>query len=295
MYLGIDTSNYTTSAAIYSESAVFDKRRLLTVKAGELGLRQSDAFYQHVNALPILLEELDLQGVTAISVSDRPRCAEGSYMPCFLAGVNIAKTLAHALQVPLVTASHQQGHLAAAILSIGNTELYSRKFLAWHVSGGTTELLLVEPELKAECIGGTSDLNAGQVIDRAGVLFGLGFPCGAELDKLSQASDKTLQGKLTVNNLEFSLSGLQNQSETFHRQNETQANIANFIFSSIAGAIGKVTRNALLIYGDMPVLFCGGVSSNSVLRSELEGFLFAKPSACSDNAVGVAWLASKKR
>ena len=187
--LGLDTSNYTTSAAVFDGGEGRNLARLLEIRPGELGLRQSDALFQHVKRLPALLEELGqeggLQGLSAVGASTRPRAVEGSYMPCFLAGEGQGRGIASALGVPFYAHSHQQGHLAAAAWSAGRLDLLDRPFLAWHLSGGTTELLLVRPEgtsVAAEIIGGTSDISAGKLIDRAGVLMGLPFPAGKALD-----------------------------------------------------------------------------------------------------------------
>ena len=183
--LGIDTSNYTTSAAVFDGSGGYNAGRLLEVRPGELGLRQSDALFQHIKHLPGRFAELRaegwLTGLSAVGASARPRAVEGSYMPCFLAGEGQGRTLADALGVPFYAVSHQQGHIAAAAWSAGRLELLDRPMLAWHLSGGTTELLYVEPDgvnVRAQCVGGTSDISAGQLIDRTGVLLGLPFPAG---------------------------------------------------------------------------------------------------------------------
>ena len=90
---------------------------------------------------------------------------------------------------PFYAHSHQQGHLAAAAWSAGRAELLDAPFLAWHLSGGTTELLLVKPKdyaVEAEIIGGTSDLSAGQLIDRTGLLLGLQFLSGQLVQGLTR-------------------------------------------------------------------------------------------------------------
>ena len=148
--LGFDTSNYTTSVAIFDGASGENQSRLLPVKAGALGLRQADALFAHVKSLPALtgglFSHVDPGSVAAVGVSTRPRAVEGSYMPCFLAGVCLAQTVAALLKVPLVEVSHQQGHLAAALWSAGRQELFASPFLAWHLSGGTTELLYTQPQ-----------------------------------------------------------------------------------------------------------------------------------------------------
>ena len=181
--LGLDTSNYTTSVAVFDGVEGRNEGRILDVRPGELGLRQSDALFQHVRNLPARFEALReadcLHDIKAVCASTQPRAIEGSYMPCFLAGENQGRTLAMTLDVPFLSVSHQQGHLAAAAWSAGHTELLDAPFLAWHLSGGTTELLHVTPKgwnVEATAIGGTDDISAGQLIDRTGVLLGLQFP-----------------------------------------------------------------------------------------------------------------------
>ena len=178
--IGFDTSNYTTSAAVFGGGRAENRGRLLTVPQGALGLRQSDALFQHVKRLHLMVEQLRAEGaigrIAAVGASTRPREVEGSYMPCFLVGEGAGRTLASALGAPFYPCSHQQGHVAAAAWSAGREDLLDRPHLAWHLSGGTTELLRVEPEghtVRAEVIGGTSDISAGQLVDRTGVLLGL--------------------------------------------------------------------------------------------------------------------------
>ncbi len=184
--LGIDTSNYTTSAAVSRDGRItFFRKKLLDVGNGERGLRQSDALFQHVTRLPEILEGISADGTPdAVGVSTKPRDAEGSYMPCFLAGVSAASSAASALGVPLYGFSHQRGHIAAALYSAGREDLLNGRFLAFHLSGGTHELLLCDNG-DIKITGKTLDISAGQLIDRVGVATGLGFPCGAEMEKLS--------------------------------------------------------------------------------------------------------------
>ena len=184
-YIGFDTSNYTTSAALFDGDAqvMTSERRLLPVKAGQLGLRQSDAVFHHTAALPEIFGMLpEMQNVAAVGVSARPRDAEGSYMPCFLAGVSAASCAAKSLNVPLYAFSHQAGHIAAALWSAGRDDLFQQEFLAFHVSGGTTELVHVFPDdekiLRTELLLSSLDLKAGQAVDRIGVMLGFPFPAG---------------------------------------------------------------------------------------------------------------------
>ena len=289
--LGIDTSNYTTSAAVFDGSGGYNAGRLLEVRPGELGLRQSDALFQHIKHLPGRFAELQaegwLTGLSAVGASTRPRAVEGSYMPCFLAGEGQGRTLADALGVPFYAVSHQQGHIAAAAWSAGRLELLDRPMLAWHLSGGTTELLYVEPDgvnVRAQCVGGTSDISAGQLIDRTGVLLGLPFPAGKALDALASKSGPVRGFPVKLNGLTFSLSGMENKGKAL-------AEIARFTLETVASAVRRATDAARKRWPGLPVLCSGGVASNRLLRTVMSDAAFAGPQYSTDNAMGAAILA----
>ena len=300
--LGLDTSNYTTSAAVFDGEGGRNQGRLLEVRPGELGLRQSDALFQHVKHLPEVVEALlgeeGLGTVQAVGASTRPRAVEGSYMPCFLAGASQGQVLSQVLGVPFYAFSHQQGHLAAAAWSAGRLDLLDRPFLAWHLSGGTTELLRVEPEedgvaVRAEILGGTSDISAGQLIDRTGVLLGLPFPAGKEVEKLSRQAQKREYYKVKVKDLTFSLSGMENKVRQMVQRGEEPAEIAWFAQETVCRVVQACTKAAMEQYPGLPVLCSGGVASNGRLKELLRqncGALFAQPQFSTDNAMGTAVL-----
>ena len=300
--LGLDTSNYTTSAAVFDGERGRNQGRLLEVRPGELGLRQSDALFQHVKHLPEVVEALlgeeGLGIVQAVGASTRPRAVEGSYMPCFLAGASQGQVLSQVLGVPFYAFSHQQGHLAAAAWSAGRLDLLDRPFLAWHLSGGTTELLRVEPEedgvaVRAEILGGTSDISAGQLIDRTGVLLGLSFPAGKGVEKLSRQAQKREYYKVKVNGLTFSLSGMENKVRQMVQRGEEPAEIAWFAQETVCRVVQACTKAAMEAYPGLPVLCSGGVASNGRLKELLRqncGALFAQPQFSTDNAMGTAVL-----
>lgn len=271
-----------------SERHVQDERIPLVVPEGQTGLRQNDAYFQHGKNLPELIGRFEsLRDVAAIAVSSRPRSVEGSYMPCFMAGVSLAKCLSSALSVKVFEVSHQEGHLAAAIYSSGRTDLFDKSFCAWHVSGGTTELLKVEPSLRAEVIGGTNDSSAGQIIDRVGKRLGLPFPAGPSLEKLAEKHKKELKRKLTVKGSVFSLSGLENQALRFIEEGLASEDIAFFVLKSIADVIEKASDTGPY----QELLCCGGVMSNAYIKSRLPDAVWASKETSSDNAVGAAFLA----
>lgn len=212
-------------------------------------------------------------------------------MPCFLAGESQGKTLAQILGVPFYAFSHQQGHMAAVLWSAGRMELMDKPMLVWHLSGGTTELLHVEPGLRAKKIGGTEDLSAGQLVDRTGLLLGLQFPAGKALDALADGVEiKPFPVK--IREMSFSLSGMQNKVQQKYKAGMSPEETAAFALGCIAGAVKRATQEALSRYGDLPVIFTGGVSSNTILRKIMEplGGVFSAPQYSTDNAMGVAVL-----
>ena len=298
--IGFDTSNYTTSIAYYDGINGENHSKLLPVKEGALGLRQSDAVFHHTASLPELsgrlFSHISVDTVTAVGVSTRPRAVEGSYMPCFLVGYSHAKLLADSLQVPLIECSHQQGHVAASLWSAGRMDLMDRPHLAWHLSGGTTELLLVEPDGYSVCcnrIGGTTDISAGQLIDRTGQLLNLPFPSGKHLDELSKTAVNNDIFSIKCNNMEFSLSGVQNKVQQHHTAHNDPAETAGFALRCVCKGIIRATEQAMKAYPDLPVVFTGGVASNSMLRKLCQPLkpIFAQPQYSTDNAFGVAVLA----
>ena len=300
--IGIDTSNYTTSIAFFDGIGGENCSKLLPVKQGELGLRQSDAVFAHIKSLPELsgrlFSHVRKEDITAVGVSTRPRAVEGSYMPCFMVGYTHAKMLSDLLKVPLIEVSHQQGHVAASLWSVNSMKLMDCPHLAWHLSGGTTELLLVEPEGKnVVCtkIGGTTDISAGQLIDRTGQLLELPFPSGKHLDALSKEAVLKDVFKVKCSNMEFSLSGVQNKVQQFHSQKENPVETAGYALRCVAKAVYLATEQALKAYPGLPVVFSGGVASNSLLREVIAPLnpVFAQPQFSTDNAMGVAVLAHR--
>jgi len=217
-------------------------------------------------------------------------------MPCFLVGEGEGRALAAALGVPFYPCSHQQGHIAAAAWSAGREALLDKPHLAWHLSGGTTELLKVVPEghtVRAEAVGGTSDIAAGQLIDRTGVLLGLPFPAGKALDALYGQADAGLGFHVKLKDLTFSLSGMENKVKELLERGEKPANIARFVIDTITGVILRATEQAQKRWPGLPVLCSGGVASNRQIRAAMEcacGAVFAQPQYSTDNALGVAIL-----
>lgn len=307
-YVGIDTSNYTTSVALATAEGkvVANLKAPLPVKAGERGLRQSDAVFAHVKNLPVLMPKLRelLVGhrVVAVGVSTRPRDAEDSYMPCFLSGSVAAQSLSAGLDVPVEEFSHQNGHVMAALYGADAMHLIGKDFLAFHVSGGTTEMLFVRPrgnDFSIELIGGTADLNAGQVIDRIGVAMGLSFPCGPALELLAKENAKKLpKPRVCVNEGTCNLSGLENMALKLLAETGDKSLVAAFVLEFIAQTLAKMTVWGRERDPQIPVLFAGGVMSNRLIaqsiRARFERVYFSEPAFSADNAAGIALLCRAK-
>lgn len=303
MYIGFDTSNYTTSVAVFDGKHMINKRQLLTVKTGERGLRQSDAVFQHTVNMPSLIDDISIDGsyINAVAVSSRPRNIDGSYMPCFLVGINNAVSISKFSGAPLFKTSHQVGHILAGLYSIDRLDLINEPFIAFHISGGTTEALLVEPDndeiVIARIIAQSSDLKAGQAIDRAGVMMGLTFPCGKELDRLSLLSEKEFKIKPSMNGLDCSLSGVENKAKNMFESGEAKQDISKFVLTYISNSIDEMTKRIIDNYGNLPIMFVGGVMSNSLIRKQITkkyNAYFAKPDLSCDNACGIAIYAYLK-
>lgn len=341
-YLGIDTSNYTTSVAAVGGDGkiIFDRRQVLHVKEGERGLRQSQALFEHICNLPDIISGLnevvkaggyELGGV---GVSTRPRPVEGSYMPCFRAGEAAAKAVAETAGVRLVETSHQEGHLAAALktdsvaaevqsgrpVAALETDCTSSEpdllsdgdFIAFHLSGGTTEALLCsrckDGGFEIEIIGGTGDISFGQLIDRVGVSLGIGFPCGSEVDRLAlQAGDiagRLLNPfcKIKTEDCFLNISGIETQVQRYIKgaeekdEDPDKSLIAAWLLDRVGEALEKAVEQARKKTGIDKTVLMGGVSSSEYIRKHIkkdDNLIFGKPELCSDNAVGVALICAE--
>lgn len=303
LILGIDTSNYTTSVAILTAEGelVANLKRPLTVKPGERGLRQSDAVFAHTVNIPSLMREakehLDGGRIVAVGVSERPRNVDGSYMPCFLSGVASAESISAISGIPLYRFSHQCGHIMAAIYSSGRSDLLDSDFAALHVSGGTTELVRVSADsrgFKTELVGGSADLNAGQIIDRIGVYAGLKFPCGAALEIEALKNTKKIpKRKISSKGMMFNLSGLENMATALLDETGDVSLVGAFVFDFIGRSILSIMDSYTDSYGEGAFVLAGGVMCNSVIKrmiSEKYDASFAEPAMSADNAVGIAAL-----
>lgn len=301
--LGFDTSCYTTSAALADERGILaSQRQLLPVGRGERGLRQSEAVFAHVRALPTLTEALFAgadRRVDAVCASAAPRDGEDSYMPVFTVGVGYARAVAAALHVPFFETTHQRGHLRAAREDSG---LRTDNYLALHLSGGTTDVLLVNGEAISP-LGCSMDLHAGQLVDRIGVKLGLPFPAGPALEQLAAGAEDRSLVPVSVDEkaLVCHLSGAEAQlSRMIEAGEATPAQIAAEVYGVLARSVLRLLKAASDQTGEKNVLLAGGVISSGRLRAMLGArnekrrlglsLYFGKPELSGDNAAGVALL-----
>ena len=302
--LGIDTSNYTTSVALYNGETFRTKRKILDVKMGMRGIRQSEGVFIHNRELPNMLGEiLDGVKVDIVGVSVSPRNAEGSYMPVFTVGHGYAKAITSALGINLYEFSHQDGHLMAGIYSAGCFQLLDKPFLAVHLSGGTTEILSIKYNglrFDEEIIGGTLDISVGQLIDRIGVKMGMKFPCGKELENLALSCNEIKRLPFSIKDTYFNLSGV--ETKLMNEITAPNPSVAKTVFSYVTELLIKTISNAMKKTFIKDVLVVGGVASNSIIRNGLkecfkDRIFFATKELSSDNAVGcsvLAYLAERK-
>ncbi len=309
MIIAIDTSCYTTSVAVIGSDGILvnERRLMLRVKRGECGLRQSDAVFQHIQNLPRLVEELNgVMPIRGVAASIKPRPVAGSYLPVFKVGSSIGATLAHLIGVPFIETSHQEGHLRAGLY---NQSLPRGNFLAWHLSGGTTELLLVKPTsggFNIEKVGGSSDLQVGQFVDRIGVALGTGFPAGVFLEGLAKGSNSIESLPVVAKGLSISFSGPESAGRRLLDSGITPQELARRVFNCISQTLVKVTLEAVKQFQIDLVLFTGGVAANELIRTALlqeealqnVELIFAPKGLSGDNAVGVGlmgWDVLKRR
>lgn len=303
--LGVDTSNYATSLAVVDTSCrevLYSSKQMLPVQEGHLGLRQSDAVFEHMRVLPDMLEELcakvDIGSLKAVGVSEKPRPVEGSYMPCFLMGLGYARTIAAVRDITLVPTTHQQGHIAAALYGAGQWANKDNPMLVFHISGGTTELLLTRGYQVVRLVGTTLDLYAGQAVDRLGVRLGFPFPAGADLSRLASTCDDKIRVKASLRNTDCHLSGLQNQCDGLLKSGKNPAYVARYCLLAIAETVVGMIRAAREEEGSLPVLCAGGVMSSVIIRayveSNIDDVYFVGPEYAGDNAIGVALIAAQE-
>lgn len=307
--IGIDTSCYTTSIAAISldKNIVFNKKIMLKVGKECKGLRQSEMVFQHVNNLGSLSEKIEKlmneYNVVAICASEKPRPVKESYMPAFTVGYNFAKLFSSMNNISLYKTTHQENHIYA---SLHTNELKNNKFISVHMSGGTTEILLVENvknDLKIEIVGGSKDISFGQLIDRLGVKLGYDFPCGKNIDENALDCKENIKVglKTSVKDGYMNLSGIENQVNKYAKEYD-EIYLSKLLMDSIVRSLYKSLKYICDKYNINEVVFAGGVASSKYIRKNLNEKLYKDKIKCyfteseysTDNAVGCAKIGLNK-
>lgn len=310
--LGLDTSCYTTSAAAVDMQGkvIAFSRMLLPVESGQRGLRQSEAVFAHVRQIPEVIKNLMEQmpadaNIVGVCASDAPRDEEGSYMPVFRVGSGYGQALADTLRVPFFTTSHQQGHIAAGRIGL---ETMDERFIALHISGGTTEMVLWENG-SVRVVGGSLDLHAGQMVDRIGVELGLKFPAGPALEQLANGWESPTEALFSANmeqeDCYCHLSGAETKAlRMIQAGNIPSEQIAAEVYDLLARTVSRMIYAGAKKYGVKQALVVGGVASSQRLRTLVRQrlgkmrnkpeLLFGQSRYSADNAAGVACIGLEK-
>lgn len=308
--IGIDTSCYTTSIAAISldKKIIFNKKIMLKVKDNTKGLRQSEAVFQHVNNLGEISSEINsiIKGnkVIGVCVSTKPRPVKESYMPVFTVGSNFAKLFSSLNNCHYYETTHQENHIEASLLT--NNIKNKDRFLSVHMSGGTTEVLLVKKErLEREIsiVGGTKDISFGQLLDRIGVKMGYNFPCGKYIDENAlKCQDKIDFGlKTSVKDGYMNLSGIENQINKII-DDYSKEYICKLLLDTVCRNILKSVLYISRENNINEVIFAGGVSASKYISRKIKSELsknnitayFTEPEYSTDNAVGCALIGLEK-
>ena len=308
--IGLDTSNYRTSVAVVSLDGriLMNRRELLPVARGNTGLRQSDAVYAHLKQVKPMMDELrSVCGhfqVKAVCASTTPRDRQDSYMPVFEVGDTMGRGIAAAMGVPFFQTDHQHGHIRSAQYG---TELEGmREFLAFHLSGGTTDLLHVQGERIME-LGTSLDLHAGQMMDRVGVSLGCDFPSGPEMERMAAHGQAAglLGCAMAEGDLSCHLSGAETQAQSWIREKKlTAEDLAREVFDLLARTVSRMLAAGSRKTGIRDALVCGGIASSGLFREMLAErihrngsklrIVFGSSELSGDNAVGAALIGADR-
>ncbi len=301
--LSFDTSNYTTSACVFDTNSgiVWENRIMLPVTTGQCGLRQSEAVFLHNKNLTTLFDNIPKFDVDYVAVSNCPSERSNSYMPCFVVGTSFATSISRILDVPLYMCSHQKNHIGAAAYSGRCTDILKDEFFAFHISGGTTDILHCVNNngvVEIHKIGGTADISCGQLIDRTGVMLGFSFPCGRYVDECSNGN---LSGKIKISKNEFyyNFSGFENKIAEFYDEGMDKTEICNFSLDVVYTFLFDSIISLKKYYKDIPVILSGGVMSNkhisSMILEKFNDVYFAEKKYSVDNSLGTAYMCAFER
>ncbi len=314
--LGIETSCDETSAAVLRDgrelrSNVIASQIDLHAKTG--GVVPEVASRQHVSQINAVIAEalqeagIGFKDLGGIAVANRP-----GLLGALLVGVSAAKTLAYALQIPLLAVHHIEAHIYANWLVDPDIAF---PVICLVASGGHSEIFLVRGHGEYQILGRTRDDAAGEAFDKSARLLGLPYPGGVSIDKLSRGGNPNAvplpRAQLGPDSLDFSFSGLKTAVLNAHKDpllaEVSLPDWAASVQEAIVGALVTKTLKAAQSYGVSHVLLAGGVAANSRLKSAMRDACNAAdlrltlppPRLCTDNAAMIAcagfyhWQAGK--
>jgi N6-L-threonylcarbamoyladenine synthase len=295
--LGIETSCDETAAAVVTDdgrvlSSIVSSQATLHAQYG--GVVPEIASRRHLELVtPVVRQalgdaEASLDDLERIAVTQGP-----GLVGALLIGVSAAKAIAWARGLPLVPVDHLEGHVASLYLG---AEPVEPPFVCLLASGGHTLLLAVRERGRSQRLGTTLDDAAGEAFDKGARLLGLGYPGGAEIDRLAQEGDPDAFSfpVARVLGVDFSFSGLKTallytvrdlgEEETERRRADLAASYQGAIVRALVGRAQEAAEQT----GLDRIAVVGGVAANSGLRSALPGASFAPLAYCTDNAAMIA-------
>ena len=297
MILGIETSCDETAAAVVTAegdvlSSVVSSQALLHARYG--GVVPEIASRRHLELVTPVVRKALADADTRLGDVERLAVTQGpGLVGALLVGISAAKAMAWARRAPLVPVDHLEGHVASLYLG---EEPLEPPFVCLLASGGHTLLLSVRERGRSERLGTTLDDAAGEAFDKGARLLGVGYPGGAEIDRLAQDGDRDAFTfpVARVSGLDFSFSGLKTAllytvrdlgpAETMRKR----ADLAASYQYAIVRALTTKVRLAAAETGLERVAVVGGVAANSALRAALPDARFAPLPLCTDNAAMIA-------
>jgi len=276
--LSIETSCDDTSVAILKNdkvlSNIVSSQNIHKIYGGvvpELASREHDRLIVPVISKAIEESNVSLNEINAIAYTRGP-----GLLGSLLVGTSFAKSLAYCLNIPLLEVNHMHAHILSIFIN-DNPKKPDFPFIALTVSGGHTQLVLVNGPLEFIQIGTTLDDAAGEAFDKSGKLMNLDYPAGPKIDKLSKDGDpnKFKFSKPSVKDLNFSFSGLKTNFKNFIIKQplgfveDNLSDLCASIQSTIVNILIDKIKMARDKHGINEFVICGGVSANSFLRKKL--------------------------
>lgn len=309
--LAIESSCDDTSAAVIKNGVILSNlisNQKIHEKYGgvvpELASRKHHEKIVTVVAEALKEASIDRSELNAIAFTQGP-----GLLGSLLVGCSFAKGLALSLDLPLIAVNHMEAHVLALLI---NDPKPSFPFLCLTVSGGHTEIVHVQKDLKMKILGSTRDDAAGEAFDKIGKYLGLKYPAGPEIDKLSQKGHPKFKfTKPDISDLDFSFSGLKTAVLYFLRDRlKDEPNFINDnlhdLCASVQGTIIEILMDkivkAVSITGITEIAMAGGVSANSLMRKSLKDLgeinswnsYYPQLQYCTDNAGMIAMAAHFK-